>query len=106
MASAAAIDALGAGFFNASPGQSPADALAGAIRGANDAVLGVAGESGRKGAASTLVAAAIDGTSAVIRHLVHNRADPLSGGASCLASAAPPARTQSSVPRFGVDALR
>ena len=42
-ASAAAIDALATGFFNASAGQAPADALAAAIRGANDAVLGAAG---------------------------------------------------------------
>ena len=80
MASAAAIDALAAGFFGASPGQAPADALAAAIRGANDAVLGAAGESGQKGAASTLVAAAIDGTSAVIGNLGDSRAYLLRDG--------------------------
>ncbi len=36
MASAAAINALAAGFFGASPGQTPADALAAAMRGARD----------------------------------------------------------------------
>src|SRR2546423_10973865 len=100
MASAAAIDALGAGFFNASPGQSPADALAGAIRGANDAVLGVAGESGRKGAASTLVAAAIDGTSAVIGNLGDSRAYLLRDGAIRMVTADPPRGYPSSITRF------
>src|SRR5437870_6423342 len=80
MASAAAIDALAAGYFNASAGQAPADALAAAIRGANDAVLSAAGESGQKGAASTLVAAAIDGTSAVIGNLGDSRAYLLRDG--------------------------
>src|SRR2546423_15266818 len=80
MASAAAIDALAAGFFNASPGQSPADALAGAIRGANDAGLGVAGESGPKSAAATLGAGAVERTSAGNGTLPRRPPPPPAGG--------------------------
>ena len=100
MASAAAIDALAAGFFGASPGQPPADALAAAIRGANDAVLGAAGESGQKGAASTLVAAAIDGTSAVIGNLGDSRAYLLRDGEIRMVTADHAGDFQSSITRF------
>src|SRR5205823_12685798 len=57
MASRAAIEALSKCFFSAGPELSRADALAAAMRDANDAVVGAAGQSGQKGAASTLVAA-------------------------------------------------
>src|SRR5437762_4330695 len=100
MASAAAIDALAAGFFNANPGQPPADALAAAIRGANDAVLGAAGESGQKGAASTLVAAAIDGTSAFIGNLGDSRAYLLRDGDIRMVTADHSGEYQSSITRF------
>src|SRR5439155_804468 len=80
-ASAAAIDALAESFFGAQAGSmAPSEALAAAIRGANDAVLGAAGKSGQPGAASTLVAAAIDGSSAVIGNLGDSRAYLLRGG--------------------------
>ena len=100
MASAAAIDALAAGYFDASRGQAPADALAAAIRGANDAVLGAAGESGQKGAASTLVAAAIDGTSAVIGNLGDSRAYLLRDGDIRLVTADHAGELGSSITRF------
>ncbi len=100
MASAAAIDALAAGFFGASPGQSRSDALAAAIRGANDAVLGAAGESGQKGAASTLVAAAIDGTSAFIGNLGDSRAYLLRDGDIRMVTADHSGEYQSSITRF------
>ena len=100
MASAAAIDALAAGYFNASAGQAPADALAAAIRGANDAVLSAAGESGQKGAASTLVAAAIDGTSAVIGNLGDSRAYLLRDGEIRMVTADHAGDYQSSITRF------
>jgi len=100
MASAAAIEALAAGFFGASPGQPPADVLAAAIRGANDAVLGAASESGQKGAASTLVAAAIDGTSAVIGNLGDSRAYLLRDGEIRMVTADHAGDFQSSITRF------
>src|SRR5207245_10012340 len=50
------------------------DALAAAMRDANDAVLGADGESGQKGAASTLVAAAVSGDDAVAGNLGDSRA--------------------------------
>jgi len=100
MASAAAIDALAAGFFGASPGGSHSDALAAAIRGANDAVLGAAGESGQKGAASTLVAAVIDGTSAFIGNLGDSRAYLLRDGDIRMVTADHSGEHQSSITRF------
>jgi len=99
MASAAAIDALAAGYFNASAAQ-PAEALAAAIRGANDAVLSAAGESGQKGAASTLVAAAIDGSSAVIGNLGDSRAYLLRDGEIRMVTADHAGDYQSSITRF------
>ena len=81
LASAAAIDALADSFFSAgASSMAPAEALAAAIRGANDAVLGAAGKSGQQGAASTLVAAAIAGSSAVIGNLGDSRAYLLRDG--------------------------
>lgn len=100
LASAAAIDALAAGFFSASSGQAPADALAAAMRGANDAVLAAAGQSGQKGAASTLVAAAIDGHSAVIGNLGDSRAYLLRDGEIRMVTADHAGDQQSSITRF------
>ena len=100
LASAAAIDALAAGFFGAGPGQAPADVLAAAMRGANDAVLAAAGQSGQKGAASTLVAAAIDGTSAVIGNLGDSRAYLLRDGEIRMVTADHAGDQQSSITRF------
>ncbi|TMC78115.1 MAG: serine/threonine-protein phosphatase [Chloroflexi bacterium] len=74
MASSAAIEALSRRFFDASAELSRADALAAAMRDANDAVLGAAGKSGQKGAASTLVAAAVSGNNAVVGNLGDSRA--------------------------------
>ena len=87
MASAAAIDALAAGFFGASPGQSRSDALAAAIRGANDAVLGAAGESGQTGAA-------------FIGNLGDSRAYLLRGGNIRMVTADHAGEYQSSITRF------
>ena len=101
MASAAAIEALAASFF--SPGSRqlpPAEALAAAIRGANDAVLGAAGKSGQQGAASTLVAAAIAGASAVIGNLGDSRAYLLRDGDIRLVTADHAGEFQSSITRF------
>ncbi|TMC75028.1 MAG: hypothetical protein E6J15_08135, partial [Chloroflexi bacterium] len=98
MASAAAIEALAASFF--SPGSRqlpPAEALAAAIRGANDAVLGAAGKSGQQGAASTLVAAAIAGASAVIGNLGDSRAYLLRDGDIRLVTADHAGEFQSSI---------
>jgi protein phosphatase len=100
MASAAAIDALAASFFGAAPDRPTADALAAAIRGANDAVLGAAGKSGQQGAASTLVAAAIDGTSAVIGNLGDSRAYLIRDGEIRLVTADHAGESQSSITRF------
>lgn len=100
MASTAAIDALAAGFFNASPGRPPADALAAAIRAANDAVLAAAGKSGQQGAASTLVTAAIEGTSAIVGNLGDSRAYLLRNGDIRLVTADHSGEYQSSITRF------
>jgi serine/threonine protein phosphatase PrpC len=100
MASAAAIDALAASFFAAGRDRPPADALAAAIRSANDAVLGAAGKSGQQGAASTLVAAAIDGTSAVIGNLGDSRAYLLRDGDIRLVTSDHAGEFQSSITRF------
>ena len=100
MASAAAIDALAAAFFNSSPGQTAADALAAAMRGANDAVVGAASESGQKGAASTLVAAAIDGRSAIVGNLGDSRAYLLRDGDIRMLTADHAGDYQSSITRF------
>jgi len=101
MASAAAIDALAESFFGAQAGSmAPAEALAAAIRGANDAVLGAAGKTGQPGAASTLVAAAIDGSSAVIGNLGDSRAYLLRGGDIRLVTSDHTGELQSSITRF------
>jgi len=101
LASAAAIDALAESFFSAGAGSmAPADALAAAIRGANDAVLGAAGKSGQQGAASTLVAAAIAGGSAVIGNLGDSRAYLLRDGDIRLVTADHAGEFQSSITRF------
>jgi protein phosphatase len=100
MASAAAIDALAASFFAAAPDRPPADTLAAAIRSANDAVLGAAGKSGQPGAASTLVAAAIAGGSAVIGNLGDSRAYLLRDGEIRLVTADHAGEFQSSITRF------
>ena len=101
VASAAAIDALAETFFNAGAGSTtPAEALASAIRGANDAVLGAAGKSGHQGAASTLVAAAIADGSAVIGNLGDSRAYLLRDGGIRLVTADHSGEFQSSITRF------
>jgi protein phosphatase len=100
MASAAAIDALAASFFGAGPARAPAEALAAAIRGANDAVLGAAGKSGQQGAASTLVAAAIEGSSAIIGNLGDSRAYLLRDGQIRMVTADHAGEFQSSITRF------
>jgi protein phosphatase len=100
MASAAAIDGLAAGFFSANAAQPPAEALAAAIRSANDAVLVAASKSGQTGAASTLVAAAIDRTSAVIGNLGDSRAYLLRDGEIRLVTADHAGEFQSSITRF------
>ena len=78
----------------------PAEALASAIRGANDAVLGAAGKSGHQGAASTLVAAAIADGSAVIGNLGDSRAYLLRDGGIRLVTADHSGEFQSSITRF------
>jgi protein phosphatase len=100
IASAAAIDALAASFFAADRDRPAADALAAAIRSANDAVLGAAGKSGQQGAASTLVAAAINGTSAVIGNLGDSRAYLLRDGDIRLVTSDHAGEFQSSITRF------
>jgi PPM family protein phosphatase len=100
LASAAAIDALAEKFFGAPATTNPAEALAAAIRGANDAVLGAASRSGQQGAASTLVAAAIAGGSAVIGNLGDSRAYLLRDGDIRLVTADHSGEFLSSITRF------
>jgi len=78
----------------------PAEALAAAIRGANDAVLGAAGKSGQQGAASTLVVAAIADGSAAIGNLGDSRAYLLRDGEIRLVTADHSGEYQSSITRF------
>ena len=80
VASAAAVEALARRFFAVKDG-SRSDALAVAMREANDAVLASANESGHRGAATTLVAAAIAGHDAVIGNLGDSRAYLIRRGA-------------------------
>jgi protein phosphatase len=101
LASAAAVDALADGFFSTPAGSmTPAEALAAAIRGANDAVLGAAGKSGHQGAASTLVVAAIADGSAAIGNLGDSRAYLLRDGDIRLVTADHSGEYQSSITRF------
>jgi PPM family protein phosphatase len=81
IASAAAIEALARRFFDGNPKASRSDALAAAIREANDAVLATAEKSGLTGAATTLVAAAVAGNDAVIGNLGDSRAYLIREGA-------------------------
>jgi protein phosphatase len=100
MASAAAIDALAADYFRAARDRPAAETLAAAIRSANDAVLGAAGKSGQQGAASTLVAAAIAGASAVIGNLGDSRAYLLRDGDIRRVTSDHAGEYQSSITRF------
>jgi protein phosphatase len=99
MASAAATRALADGFFRVK-GRPAADALAAAMRGANDAVLSTAGQAGAQGAASTLVAAAVDGSSAVIGNLGDSRAYLVRNGEIRLITSDHSGDYQSSITRF------
>ncbi len=74
LAADAAINELAERFFSAPRDTETTDALTGAIREANSAVLSAAGSSGHPDAASTLVAAAIRGDRAVIANLGDSRA--------------------------------
>ena len=100
MASSAAIEALSRRFFDASAELSRADALAAAMRDANDAVLGAAGKSGQKGAASTLVAAAVSGDDAVVGNLGDSRAYLVRDGTIQRITADHSGASPSSITRF------
>jgi protein phosphatase len=100
IASGAAIDALAARFFGAGAELSRSDALAAAIRDANDAVLARAGESGQRGAASTLVAAAVTDKDAVVGNLGDSRAYLVRDGAIRRLTADHSGEYPSSITRF------
>jgi protein phosphatase len=100
IASGAAVEALAARFFGASPGAAPADALAAAMRGANDAVIGAAGASGQHGAASTLVVAAVADRNAVIGNLGDSRAYLVRDGQIRLLTSDHAGEYPSSITRF------
>jgi protein phosphatase len=74
IAADAALAELGARFFGAPPDRAPSDALAGAMRDANAAVLRAAGTSGHQDAATTIVAAAVRAGEAIIGNLGDSRA--------------------------------
>ena len=74
IAAGAAVEMLASRFFEKAAGLSVEDRLAEAIRDANTAVLEAAERSGKREAASTLVAAAVRGERAVIANLGDSRA--------------------------------
>jgi serine/threonine protein phosphatase PrpC len=74
IASAAAVEELATRFFSANPDGAIEERLADAIRDANTAVLRAADASGKRQAASTLVAAVVQGRHAVIANLGDSRA--------------------------------
>src|SRR5438093_99664 len=74
VASAVAVNALAARFFATVARRGRAEALAAAMREANDAVLAATGTADQHGAASTLVAAAIGANDAAVGNLGDSRA--------------------------------
>jgi serine/threonine protein phosphatase PrpC len=78
VASEAAVRSLPDAYFS-QPGRDIGRALSAAIRGVNDAVLGAAEQRGFKGAATTLVAAAVRGRRIAIANLGDSRAYMLRG---------------------------
>ena len=74
IAADAALVELGTRFFAASEERATSDALAEAMRDANAAVLKAAGESGHRDAATTIVAAAVRPTEAIVANLGDSRA--------------------------------
>ena len=100
IASAAAVEALAQKFFSAPRNTLPADALGAAMRETNDAVLGAAGTSGQAGAASTLVAAVVLKSEAVIANLGDSRAYLIRDGKTRLLTSDHSGPAPSSVTRF------
>ena len=80
IAAQAAVDELARRFY-AARGRAVGEALAEAVREANGAVLRAAESSGNRGAATTLVAAAIHGREAAIANLGDSRAYVVRAGA-------------------------
>jgi serine/threonine protein phosphatase PrpC len=74
IAADAALAELGTRFFPALGDRATSDALAEAMRDANAAVLRAAGTSGHGDAATTIVAAAVDASEAVVANLGDSRA--------------------------------
>ena len=78
----AAVSELAALFFASARVRTIGEALAEAVRGANTAVLRAAESTGNANAASTLVAAAVRGTDAVVANLGDSRAYLVRAGAA------------------------
>jgi protein phosphatase len=103
IAADAALVELGLRFFAAPPDRATSEALAEALRDANAAVLRAARDTGHRDAATTIVAAAVRGESAVIANLGDSRAYLIRDGVSRQLTEDHSGEMQHAITRFAGD---